>query len=228
MPLLSRTFAVTQAKVTLMHIPSASSSRRETRVKKKKLLWKPPRGAEITSCRQEFLDCAWDQSANSCVASHRQEAAALRVGPYREKDESCTDNLPHHHHHPGDKGMNTHWGLHLERCGAKKTHKKNRRRYFEQDSWRLLICFDVVLCVCAQNSRVSACRRSKCQRERERSALPLLCGCYKSKHAMVGQKAVIARANLHRPPLKQHCARAPVCLRARAPVCVCVCVYSPP
>lgn len=76
--------------------PSGSQDLGIKKKKKKSAQWKPPRGAEITSCRQEFLDCAWDQSANSCVASHHQEAAALRVGPYREKDESCTDNLARH------------------------------------------------------------------------------------------------------------------------------------
>lgn len=63
-------------KTDLMHLPGTHSSRQEAQKKKKKVLWKPPRGAEITSCGQEFLDCAWDQSANSWVASHRQEAPA--------------------------------------------------------------------------------------------------------------------------------------------------------
>lgn len=47
-------------------------------------------------CRQEFLDCAWDQSVNSCVASHHQEASVSVTVHIQRKDESCRDNLPHH------------------------------------------------------------------------------------------------------------------------------------
>lgn len=49
-----------------------------------------------TPCEQEFLDCAWDQSVNSCVASHHQEAPASEWVHIQKKDDSCTYNLAHH------------------------------------------------------------------------------------------------------------------------------------
>lgn len=38
--------------------------------------WKISSAMINMQCEQEFLDCAWDQSVNSCVPSHHQEAQA--------------------------------------------------------------------------------------------------------------------------------------------------------